>query len=441
MSTAILRSLEVAAESSFGSIVSTTGQPDASGLTFYSAEFERASLTVFGGESELVEDGASVLGPGGLPPEVAASWTAAGDRVRRQTGELTVQMRVKGWGAGNSGIPDANSMPLSLFLASSLKLTDHTGGSLTPSAMGANNGIVTFSAPPGFADGEVVMANIDGCVIANRVVDVDGNDATFSHYWPRALTSADLIQRGLNFAVGRYTDTGSVGSSVALRGTSLDAQYVAFGCRLQSASGTNDNGQHLVELTFACGIIITDVDVGAFTPTTAARIDSPTTVFRGVSLYRTDDDTGIIGGAAAPISSAATKLPFELDGLTWSIEHTLVPVGAGCPAIGMSDMEVADTTVSLEFTSRAPSATDELDLLNRVCRGFTLPAAPLTSGSNNLNGFALNIPAASLTADANVTAEDDGLLQQVRSYQMRDYAGDALGQSGVRNAVIYLGGT
>lgn len=438
MSTAILRSLRVAKESTFGSIVSTTGQPSSAGLTYYGAEFERASLTVFGGESELVEDGTSTLGPGGLPPEVAASWTAGGTRVRRQVGDITVQMRVKGWGSGNVSMADANDMPFSLMLASGLSLVDNTGVALTPSGMGGNNGIVQFAAPPGFADGEVVLANIDGCLIANRVVDVAGNDATFSHYWPRALTGSDSIRRGLNFRVGRNDKTGEVGDSVVLEGRSLDAIYEAFGCRLASVSFTNDNGQLLAELVMRAAIIIPDVDPAGVTPTAAARIDAPTTVLRGVALYRTDADTGIIGGQSAPISSAASKVPFELDGLTFSIENTLVPVGTGCPAIGMSNMEVANTAVSFEYTSRAPTDADELDLLNRVCRGLTLAAGPLSDGTTSYNGFAINIPAASLTADANVTAEDDGLLQQSRNYAMREYDGDGTTSY---NAVIYLGGT
>lgn len=439
MSTAILRSLRVAKESTFGSIVSTTGQPSSSGLSYFGAEFERASLTTFGGESELVENGTAVLGPGGLPPEVAASWTAAGARVRRQTGDITVQMRVKGWGSGNTGIGNANNMPLSLMLASGLDLVDSGGVALVPTGMGANNGIVTFAAPPTFAVGEVVLANVDGCVIPNRVVDIDGNDAIFSHYWPRALTGSDSIQRGLNFRVGRGSNTGSVKESVVLEARSLDAIYEAFGCRLLSASFSNENGQVLVELTMRASIIVTDVSPAGVTPVSADRIAAPTCVHRGVALYRTDGDTGIIGGATAPISLAASKVPFELDGLTFAITNELIPVGTGCPAIGMSNMEVSNTTVTLEYTSRAPTDADELDLLNQVCRGIAIAAGPLSDGSTALNGMALDIPAASLTADANVTAEDDGLLQQTRSYQMRDYDGDS--PSTGWNAVLYLGGT
>lgn len=439
MSSAILRSLRVAAESTFGSIDSSTGQPSSSGLTFFGAEFESASLTVFGGESELVEDGTIANGPGGLPPEVSTSWTAAGARVKRQTGDITISMRVKGFGGGNSLLGDANDLPLALALASGMKLTDHGGGEVVPTGMGANNGIVSFAAPPGLADGELVVANVDGCMVANRVVEVDGNDATFSHYWPRALTGSDSIRRGLNFAVGRGADTGAVGDSVVIEARSADASYEAFGGRLVSAAFTNDNGIALVELTLRPAVIITTQ--GTTSPTTAARVAAPTSVLRGVALYRTDGDTGIIGGASAPISLDASKVPFELDGLTITIENTLVPVGTGCPAIGMSDMEVANTAVTMEYTSKAPSTADELDLLNRVCRGITLAAGPLYDGSTYYNGCAWNIPAASLSADANVTAEDDGLLQQTRSYAMRDYAGDAMGDSGVRNFVFYLGGT
>ncbi len=441
MSTAILRSFEVAAESGFGSIDSTTGQPDVSGLTFYGAEFERASLSVFGGESELVDDGTAVLGPGGLPPEVSASYTPTGERVRRQVGEITVQMRIKGWGAGNSAIPDANSMPQSLLWASGATRVDSGGAALTPSAMGTNNGVVDFGAPPGLDVGEAVAAVIDGCMVVNRVVTVAGNTATFSHYWPRALTGSDSIQRGLNFIVGRGSSTAATGASVSVRGTSLDAQFVATGCRWSSISITNENGFLLAEFTLQCAIILTDINVASFTPTSAARIASPTAVLRGVALYRTDGDTGVIGGGAGPISLGATKVPFELDGLSLTFENTLVPVGVGCPAIGMANMEVADTSVSMEYTSRETANADELDLLNRVCRGITIAGAPLNDGATSLNGFGVCIPAASLSADANVTAEDDGLLQQTRSYQMRDYVGDSLGQGTLRNVVVYYGGT
>ena len=437
MSTATIKSLEVAQESTYGSLVSTTGLPSASGLTFYGMDFEAASVTTVGGEARLVESGAATTAFDGLPPELSEFRGADGVKLNARRGELTVTHRVRAWGSGNTSIAAPANMPLKLLLATVTDYQNFGGAALTPTGMGADNGIVTFAAAPGLAVGEVVVANVDGCVIANRVTGLDDTDITFQHYWPRALTGSDAIIQGLNFRILYGASSGTKGASAAIRFSTIDAQFVAYGCRLQSVTWSNDNGVLQAEMSIRVGLILPVVDVGDFVPTMAPRIASPQVLMRGNSLLRTNGGTGYYDAPTVPASLASTRVPFEVEGLSVSMEWTLVPVGQGCGALGESDAEVAGFSCTLSYTSKAPAEDDQRDIADGVARGLTLSGAPVSDGTSNDCAWAVNLPAAHLTTAPDVTAEPDDLISQEREYASSFYQGDSTTAHGV---VIFLGG-
>ena len=84
------RSLSVAVESSFGSLSSTTGLPDNSGLSFTSIPCERDPIIVYG-DPVVSERNDARDGTYGLAPEPDTVWSG-GSRVRRRTGQVTLRL-------------------------------------------------------------------------------------------------------------------------------------------------------------------------------------------------------------------------------------------------------------------------------------------------------------------------------------------------------------
>ena len=94
------RSLSVAIESAFGSISSSTGLPDNSGLTYVSIPCERDPIIVYG-DPVVSERNDARDGTYGLPPEPDTVWSG-GSRVRRRTGTVNLRLDLTTIGAGGT---------------------------------------------------------------------------------------------------------------------------------------------------------------------------------------------------------------------------------------------------------------------------------------------------------------------------------------------------
>lgn len=439
MSTASVKRVVIAAESTYASISSSTGLPvRPSGV---GVAFERASVDVQGGASELVERGVPTRGAFAQPPEVSTMFSG-GARQRRQTGDVTLRMRVHGYGAGAVGGTPADIMATPLALILRTVMGSAAPGSALPAiAAGpvANAGVVEFDSPPGLVAGEVVLALVDGCVVANRVTDVAGNVATFLHYWPRQIITGDKLVRGAQFFVGVDGTLGTHGPSVYVGLYTLDTITDCYGCRLSSITFAPEGGQLFADVTLRAAIIQPDIDTAGTVvlPAPAPVYLAPTCTLRGSALLRTNGDTGPLAGTSAPLSLASAEMPYQLDGWSLALTFELVPIGTGCGLAGEQGVEVGSWSVTYGYTRHITRTDDEDDLLNAVSRGLALAAGPITSGSNDHNGWGCSIPAACLTADPNVSAPDGSLLQQALAYRAADYAGDT-GLS--RTVAIFLGG-
>ena len=84
------RSISVAKESSFGSLSSSTGLPDNSGLTYVSIPCERDPI-VIPGEVVASERNDARDGSYFVPPEPDTVYSS-GSRVRRRTGQVVVRV-------------------------------------------------------------------------------------------------------------------------------------------------------------------------------------------------------------------------------------------------------------------------------------------------------------------------------------------------------------
>ena len=447
MSTTVIQAAAIAVEATFGSMVN--GTPDPSALTFYGMHFERGSLPAIGGTQETTPDTTARTGPFPGPPEPAAPWVN-GAQVHRQTGDITFNVEVRGFGGGDGILPDANSLPFASILSSSMHRVDTGGARLTPAATGGNAGVAVFATGTGPALGELVLSEVDGCVVGNRVTDVavaSPNDtATFAQYWPSTLTNASRVQRGLNFMIRTGANFGTVGPSFAVRMQSLDGAAIAYGCRLRSVTFTSALGKLMAALVIKPGIIVPDtINPGAGTVTRVPPLLSPACVLRRAAL-RLNNDNSNIDTLPAPISIDAAEVPFEVDTFNLSVNFTLTDIGEGCGNLGIANTEVSGAVVTCGYTSRQVSAQHQLDLLGQVTGNLSIAAAPIqntVAGSPNyLNGWAAFLPACHLTAAVNVEMGGE-VTAQTYAWEAGDYLGDD--SSGTATAanifVMYLGGT
>jgi len=443
VSTSVIRDLAVAIESAYGS-PDAGGVPSESGLPFRYMQFEAASITEAGGASELDEDTQAHAGPFGLPPEVVTSWSGT-SRVARQTGDITVDVRVQGYGLGASGMSSSAELPLAALLASGLRRVGTSGASIAPASTSATLATVQLAsggaAAWSGAEGEVVLSLIDGCTVANRITEVDdvADILHFAHEWPRLLTTADRLQRGINLQVAAGAATGTTGASVAIRYNNALGRMVAYGCRLSSVSFSAPNGQLLASITMRAAFIAPSVYSAVQSIFQAPPLRSARCTLRGAALRIGTTVTSEDGApAAGPLSSPAAELPFQHDGWSVTITNTLESIGTGCGAVGEADCEVAGTTIEMSFESREVANTLIQDMLRRRARCIIQAAAPVDDGGSTLNGWAVCIPAAALSADANVS-NGGPLLSQTRNYIGTIYRGDVFPVTNL--AAIYLGGT
>ena len=447
MSTTVIQAAAVAVEATPGSMVN--GTPDPSGLTFYGLQFERGTFPEVGAVQEVTPDNTARTGPFSGPDEPVAPWTG-GVQVHRQTGDWTVNMEVRGFGGSNGVLPDANSLPLAIMLSSVMHRIDSGGARLTPAATGANAGQAIFATGTGPALGELVMADVDGCIVVNRVTDVavsSPNDTvTFAQYWPRTLTSSDRVQRGLNFTIRTGANFGTVGPTFAMRVQSLDGQAIAYGCRLRSATFTSASGKVMVALVVKAGIVIPGtIDPGNVLPTRVPSLLSGTCVLRRSAL-RISNDSDDVATTAAPVSIEAGEYAYQIDTFNLALAWTLTDIGTGCGDLGFVDTEVSMAMATFGFTSFQVLATHQLDLLRQHVRNVAVAAGPIqnTVGgvANYLNGWGAFFPAASLTNSVNVQMGGE-VTAQAYSWAARDYLGDDSGGTAVAANLfgIYLGGT
>lgn len=441
MASSKIRSIRVAEETAFGSVDPATGLPDGSGLTWLGLQFDLAGgPDAIGGEVELVEDELASSGFFSQPPELSAPW-AGGKKLDVRSGTISIRTPVRGFGTGGEAAV-SSSMPLALIWASSMTLIAAPTSAPSVDVISAADLASCVTARPvhAWAAGEVVLAEIDGCTISNRITKVEasgGDDRlTFLQEWPRQLTAADTLSRGLNFAIEGGANSGARGASVALELKLLQATALAFGCRLESlifepAAG----GVVVATMEIRCAWIEYETLTHAQAIPQASRYGSPAATLRGT---RTRIGATNMLDAQAPASGAAITLPTEHEGWSLSLSFGLEPVGGSC-LLGVGELEPSSVEVTLSLTSRVVSDHDKRDVPDSWQRSIAVAGAPIVSGSapvNWRNGFGASIPAAFLTAPPDATP-GSALLQQVRAYKAGAYSGD---DAGIKNVVLYLGG-
>ncbi len=439
--------LAAAAGGNPASVSTTTGLVDVSSLTFRGLECDWSSIS-WTVETPLLEDNTSTTGFEPRPPSIDSMCGAAGVPGRRATADLSITgIPMRSWGQGAVGgavsMVDANEMPLTQLLASSLSLTDQGGALGFVSGPGANAGeFLTVTAT--LKAGEVIIVDVDGRLEAALITKVTGAGPytiTVGTYFSRALTnaSADEFHRGMNFSSLTGSNTGVVGAALAAE---VDTLAGTMTCALGRASALKfylDKGFWHLDATIH--FEYADIDISA-----TSEAVNPNRTLGAVAKFR-----GVrpcCSASAAPVDIAAgfssTRLALNeiRDDIAVSLDFTLSTLAATDQIVAASELEIVGTaiTATLGFNDIKTAMRDDVE--NERSRQFVFPGCPISDGVGTDNGFAIVISGGFSTEDPSVLGMDGDLLEQRLSLTAGKYGGDD-GSEIYKNAPfhLFMGGT
>ena len=419
------RSLSVAVESTFGSLSSTTGLPDNSGLSYISIPCERDPI-IIAGEPVASERTDARDGNYFTPPEPDTVYSS-GSRVRRRTGQITCLVDLTTIGtAGNA----YTSNYLGYLLGGGFKTQVPSVLSDSVTAVDANNYTPT-SAPTTNDVGTLISSTINGRAEYSAITDDDvSGDVTIS---PALSGSSYTAIRGLQtwYVPGR-TNTGEREHSLSFRVDGVNFRTFAYGCVLESMSITLDNGRLMAELVYQAALIQDDHS-NAVGPVEPAYNTGAPAFFRGSYVVVSSTSPTSLTNASTGDTLARTALDAEDFSLT--VTNTLTPLGHSNSILAMSDMEITDVVVELSLTLSTVNTTIADDYFNRTVRQVLVGTGPQGDGL----GCAIMLPAAQLTVDPSaydVTGND--IVRQQLTYQQSRFGGDVV-ETNAANSPFRIG--
>lgn len=433
MSASPIRSIQVSVEPSFGNVEAATGLPTTNGLTWRSLEADRASLETFGdvamNEREEARDG-----PHGVPPEPSTVW-AAGVRVQRRTGTITVTCPVRPLGAGNTGAAVFAYTDLPLFQLLNSGMWDAGASASTSDTVGAAITVnqITAGATANYNLGELVSV-----VEGNRfeVAGVTRIQPVTISVSP-AFSSAPAVQELRTMRtlyVHNSLSVAALGGSVALRIDGVGWRTEAFGCRMASARLALKNKQLIAEVVIDATYIRDDHANAA----TAEPVRTDAAPVHFLNSY------AVISGAVATEVAAPASLSrrtLNLDDVEITITNTLTPAGFSDNVLAMSNKEITQVEIDTVLTLSAPSTLMTADFRNQATRSLMIGFAgefASASATEVGNGFAVYIPSAFLTVDPDKRDLTLEIVRQVLNYKPGRFYGDT-GTGGAADSMFRLG--
>jgi hypothetical protein len=422
------RSLSVAVENSFGSLSSTTGLPDASGLTYVSLPCERDPIIIYG-DAVVSERNDARDGSFGIAPEPDTVWSS-GARVRRRTGQ--VQMRIDITTIGSAADTYAANY-MGYLLGAGFLSNVSTMKSDTLTSVTDVNTLVTSNAA-NYSIGGLISSSVNGRAEYSAVTDNDASgDVTVSPAFSAGFTGTPLVRGMQTWFPGSRTLTGDRNYSLAFRVDGVGFRSYAVGCVLESIAFSLDNGRVMADLTYQSACIQDDHGNAAGPVEPTYNIGAPA-FFRGSYV--------VVSDAAPQTSGTATtgdtlgRIALDVEDFSLTITNTLTPVGHSNSLLAMKDMEISDVAVELSLTVSDPNTTINNDFFNRTSRQVLVGCGPVGDGL----GLALMLPAAYLTADpSKYDVSGNDITRQTLSYAAGRFGGDvsnsAAGNSPVRIAL------
>ena len=418
-------SLMVAAESSFGSVLSTAAREldttTIAGLTAYPVRCLRASWnSAAGALRQMVFDQQEIAVRGGTPAPVVESAFDSGLPVKSIKGELSIDVEMRGFGTATPATTGLGLM-LNSGLASAIR-TPGVGQSATYVSVN------TFTV----AGGDIAE------ITAGDILAVEQTDGTF-RFCKVTLNNAGTITtleaHGYSGAATFVTRschmwyptlTGSAaGASLVLQFAPRDAvfTYLAVGARLSGVS-VKKQGAHSLVMTlkfmvpdgaYAAAAVVTVA--AKMLPYGIAGTTSLRTLVAPVLVTQDHQST------AVPASGTVSSLPVR----DWSadIAIALEPTPDQGTRSGLSGYSVTTSELAGSFTLNAPSSG--VDFREQLRQSEARAVGFSAAGSNAAgNGMCVWVGSAQATEDPGIAFEDSRRSQTV-SFRAGDYAGDTSG--------------
>ena len=419
------RSLSVVVETTFGSIVPSTGLPDNT-LSYVSIPCERDPI-IIPGEPVVSERNDARDGNYMLPPEPDTVYSS-GSRVRRRTGQVVCRVDLTTVGTSANAY---TSNYLGQLLGAGLKTQIPSVASDSVTAVDGNT--YTPGSAPAEADvGTLISTSLSGRAEYSAITDnADASsDVTIS---PAFSASSYSSVRGLQtwYLPGR-TATGEREHSLSFRIDGVNFRSFAYGCVLESMNITLDNGRLMAELTYQAALIQDDHSnaVGPIEPTYNSGAPA---FFRGA--YVVASSTSPTSLTNASTGDTLGRLALDAEDFSLTLTNTLTPMGHSNSIIAMSDMEISDVVVELTLTLSTVNTTIKDDFFNRTVRQILVGTGPQGDGL----GCAIMLPAAMLTVDPNVyDVSGNDIVRQQLTYQQSRFGGD-VAETNAANSPFRLG--
>lgn len=432
MSTAQLRSLSVAKESTFGSPSATTGIPRPGPLTFVSAEVDWASVEPWG-EAALNERAETRDGPHGLPAEPDTVWNS-GVRVQRRTGTVTLAGMIRP--AGDGTLYTTGQLPLFQMLNSGLwDAGPPPATSDTTTGVGTVNALVA-GATTNYQEGGLLGAAIAGRYEVTGVTEVLTNTVDISPALSSAA-SGRQVRPLRTLYVDDTLDPATLGDSVCIRADGVGWRTYAYGCRLQTLKLAGEGGLVKYEATFEAAYISDDNANGDLEE--PSRTDAAPVHFLG--SYAVLSSTDVTGTHSQRVQSARNRV--SVDEWDFTLTNTLRPVKAPDNVLAMSDMEIVDVQAALNLTLSEPSTRFDADFVNQYQRQVVLGFAGTLAAPGTIqagNGAAVMLSAGFLANDPKKRDVGSEIVRQTLSFKPGRYDGDkGTGTAGCKNSMLKIG--
>ena len=421
------RSLSVAVESSFGSLSSSTGLPDVSGLTYTSIPCERDPILIYGdvvaSERNDARDGSYTL-----PPE-PDSVESGGVKVRRRTGQ--VQLRVDLTTIGTTA-NNYTTNYLGYLLGAGL-LTQ-----ISPTLTDTASGVISknvFTPTVGFAAatvGTILSSELNGRSEYSAITDNDvGGNVSVSPAFGAGFTGTPTVRGTQTWFTGSRTSTGDKEHSITFRVDGVNFRTYAYGCVLESLAISLDNGRLMADMTYQSALIQDDHGsaVGPIEPVYNAG--SPP-FFRGSYVVVSSTSPTSLTSTATGDTLARTEL--DCEGFSFTLTNVLTPLGHSNSILAMSNYEIGDVTTELTLTLSTVNTAINDDYFARTVRQVIVGTGPTGDGK----GAAIMLSAGHLTTDpSKYDVGGNDIVRQQLTYASSRFGGD-VAETGAGNSPVRI---
>ncbi len=420
------RSIGVVAESSFGSLVASTGLPDKT-LTYESMPVERDPVIIYG-EVIASERSDTRDGPYGMPPEPDTVYSS-GLRVQRRTGSVELRLDLTSVGAG---VANYDSNYLGKLLGGGFKTAKHSAATDTSGGAANENKFTPGTTSTNYAIGNLIGVDHNGraeysAVTANNV----SGDITISP----AVSASSAIDTGaiIQMLQTWYADrTGITEHSLSFRVDGVNFRTFVWGAVLESIAISLDNGRLMADLVYQAACI-QDAHNEAAGPVEPVYNSGAPALFRGA--YVVVSSTAPTSRTDASTGDTLARTELDCESFTFTITNTLTPKGRSNSIIAMSGMDVSDVNVECSLTLSTVDTTLNNDYFNRQLRQVLIGTGPIGNGL----GCALMIPAGYLTTDpSKYDVSGNDIVRQTLNYAQSRFGGD-VSNSGAGNSPVRIG--